>query len=77
MDIFNYALCFSLKKSVTNLWDTCYLLKGKSDKFYDESSRSPIVFPQSLPSYSVFKLLSWRQSDILHGLLVQALALFF
>lgn len=29
-----------------------------------------IVSPKSLPSYFVLKLLSWRQSDILHSLLL-------
>ena len=71
-----------LKKKICHkLRRTCgistHLLKGKSDKLYDESRSSLIVSPKSLPSYFVFKLPSWRQSDILHGLLVQALTFSF
>lgn len=47
------------------------LLSSQSDKLYDESSNPLIVSSKRLPSYFVLKGLSWRQSDILHGLAEQ------
>lgn len=79
-ETFSITLCAVLLKICHKLRRiSTYLFKGKNrDKLYDESSSSLIVSTQkNLTSYFVPKLLSWKQSDIFHGLLVQALAFFF